>query len=198
MSVVSRTLRIVLALAAAAVLAGCAHPISLNTDAAPPQRVDAHLVQKKVAYAMTEADRSKQAITPGGGGDRISYYPYRDLEKSIRDALRAVYQDVVVINSAADANAVKASGASFVFTPVITTNSSSSSVLTWPPTDFSTEIACTVTDSAGVEVTRVKATGKGAAEFSEFKHDLALSAKRASADVANQLASEIRRNEKLR
>jgi hypothetical protein len=194
----SGTVRIALALAFAAVLAGCAHPISLSTEAAPPQRVDTYLVPKKVAYAMSDAERGKQAITPGGGGDRISYYPYRDLEKSIRDALRAVYQDVVVIPSAADAGAVKASGAAYVFTPVITTSSSSSSVLTWPPTEFTTEIACTVTDPAGAEIARVKATGRGAAEFSEFKHDLALSAKRASAEVANQLASEIRRNEKLR
>lgn len=69
-----------------------------------PERVESQLIQKKVAYAMTDADRAKQVITEGGGGDRVSYYPYRDLEKAIRESLRSVYADVVVIRSAADAN----------------------------------------------------------------------------------------------
>ncbi|RSZ38278.1 MULTISPECIES: hypothetical protein [unclassified Variovorax] len=197
MSLVSRTLRAGMALAFAALLVGCAHPINVGTDAAP-QRVEATLVQKKVAYTMTDAQRAMQAVTPGGGGDRISYYPYRDLEKSIRDALRAVYQDVVVIKSAADANAVQASGAALVFTPEIKTDSGSPSPFTWPPTYFTTEVSCVVTDPAGVEVTRVKASGRGEAEFSEFKGEFGLAAKRAATKMATELSSELRRNEKLR
>ena len=197
MSFISQALRAGVALAFAAVLAGCAHPINVGTDTAPP-RVEANLVQKKVAYAMTDAQRALQAVTPGGGGDRISYYPYRDLEKSIRDALRAVYQDVVVLKSAADANAVQASGAALVFTPEIKTDSGSPSPFTWPPTYFTTEVSCVVTDPAGVEVTRVKASGRGEAEFSEFKSELGLSAKRAATNMSTQLAGEIQKNEKLR
>jgi hypothetical protein len=197
MSIISRTLRAASALAIVAVLAGCAHPINVGTDTSPP-RVETTLIQKKVAYSMTDAQRAMQAITPGGGGDRISYYPYRDLEKSIRDALRAVYQDVVVVKSATDASAVQASGASFVFTPEIKTDSGSPSPFTWPPTHFTTEVACVVTDPAGAEVTRVKASGRGEAEFSEFKGEFGLSAKRAATKMSAQLSSEILKNEKLR
>ena len=56
------------------------------------------------------ADRAREVITPGGGGDKVSYFPYRDLEKSIRDALRAVYSDVFVVKAASDAEAIKAHG----------------------------------------------------------------------------------------
>ncbi|MEB0056766.1 hypothetical protein [Variovorax sp. LG9.2] len=189
--------RIVAALAFVAVLAGCAHPIVMNTDGAP-ERIESKLLQKKVAYAMNDADRAKQVITPGGGGDRVSYYPYRDLEKSIRDALRSVYQDVVVVKTATDAKAIADSGAVLVFTPEIKTTSSSPSPFTWPPTVFSTEISCQVTDAAGVEVTRVKATGNGIAEFSEFKGNFGLSAKRAAADVTDKLGTAIWKNDKLR
>jgi hypothetical protein len=183
-------------LALVALLAGCAHPIAINTDTAP-ERVESQLIQKKVAYVMTDADRGKQVTTPGGGGDKVSYYPYRDLEKSIRDALRAVYKDVVAVRSA-DSNTVQASGAAYVFAPEIKTDSSSPSPFTWPPTVFTTELACVVTDPAGAELTRVKAVGSGKAEFDEFKGDFGLSARRASADMATKLAEVIRTSDKLR
>jgi len=197
MSIVSRAFRAAMALVAVAVLAGCAHPINIGTDVAPP-RTEANLIQKKVAYTMTDAQRATQAITPGGGGDRISYYPYRDLEKSIRDALRAVYQDVVVIPSATDAAVVQASGAALVFTPEIKTDSGSPSPFTWPPTYFTTDVSCVVTSPAGAEITRVKASGRGEAEFSEFKGEFGLSAKRAATQMATALSGEIVKNEKLR
>ena len=178
-------------------LGGCVHPITMITETAPP-RSQAYLVPKKVAYVMTDADRDLEVITPGGSGDRVSYYPYRDLEKSIRDALRAVYRDVVVLRSAGDAKANEAAGVSLVFSPRIKTDSSSSSWISWPPTSFTAEVSCVVTDAAGTELTRVRAVGNGAAEFGEFKGDFGLAARRAATRLTAQLSSEIRRNEKLR
>lgn len=193
----SRIGRLAGVIAFAAVLVGCAHPISINAEKAP-ERVESTLVQKKVAYAMTDADRGKQVTTPGGGGDKVSYYPYRDLEKSIRDALRAVYQEVVVVKSATDLEGIRSAGVEMVFTPDIKTESSSPSAFTWPPTVFKTEIACTVTDPSGLELARVQAVGNGAAEFSEFKTNFGLSASRSATDVTAKLAEEIRSNAKLR
>lgn len=181
----------------AAVLVGCAHPISINAEKAP-ERVESNLIQKKVAYAMSDAERGKQVSTPGGGGDKVSYYPYRDLEKTLRDALRAVYQEVVVVKSATDLEGIRSAGADLVFTPEIKTDSSSASAFTWPPTFFKTEIACIVTDPTGVEVTRVQAAGDGTAQFSEFKSNLGLSASRSASAVAAKLVEEIRRDSKLR
>lgn len=191
------TARTAAAVALAAMLAGCAHPITMITETAPP-RSPAYLVPKKVAYVMTDAQRDQQVTTAGGSGDRVSYYPYRDLEKSIRDALRAVYRDVVVLRTAGDARSNEAAGVSLVFTPRIATDSSSSSWISWPPTNFTAEVACVVTDAAGAEVTRVRATGNGTAEFGEFKGDFGLAARRAATRLTAQLSSEIRKNEKLR
>ena len=109
----ARVGRLVAVLAVAAALVGCAHPISMTAETAP-ERVESRLIPTKVAYALSDTERGKQVITPGGGGDKVSYYPYRDLEKSIRDALRAVYQDVVVVKSATDAEGIKAAGADIV------------------------------------------------------------------------------------
>jgi len=189
--------RLACAVALAALLAGCSHPITMITETAPPRSL-AHLVPKKVAYVMTDAQRDRQVTTAGGSGDRVSYYPYRDLEKSIRDALRAVYRDVVVLRTAGDAKANEAAGVSLVFTPQIKTDSSSSSWITWPPTSFTAEVACVVSDAAGAEVARVRAVGNGTAEFGEFNGDYGLAARRAATRLTSQLSSEIRRNEKLR
>ncbi|SEK65580.1 hypothetical protein SAMN05518845_102279 [Variovorax sp. YR750] len=185
-----------IALSALLLLAGCVHPITMITETAPA-RSQAHLVPKKVAYVMTDADRDLEVVTPGGSGDRVSYYPYRDLEKSIRDALRAVYRDVVVLRTAGDAKANEAAGVSLVFSPRIKTDSSSSSLISWPPTSFTAEVSCVVTDAAGAEVSRVRAVGNGTAEFGEFKGDFGLAARRAATRLTSQLSSEIRRNEKL-
>ena len=189
-------LRLAAASALVALVAGCSHPITMITETAPP-RSTAHLIPKKVAYVMTDAQRDLQVTTAGGSGDRVSYYPYRDLEKSIRDALRGVYRNVIVLRTASDAKANEAAGVSLVFTPQIKTDSSSSSWVTWPPTAFTAEVSCVVTNAAGVEVTRVRAVGNGAAEFGEFNGDYGLAARRAARQMTSQLSSEIRRNEKL-
>lgn len=192
-----RLFRFGLAVAAVALLGACAHPISLEPTNVP-ERVETSLVPKKVAYVISDADRGKEITTPGGGGDKVSYFPYRDMEKAIRSALRAVYQDVTAVKSASDAPAIQEAGVAYVFTPEIVTTSSSPSPFTWPPTKFAAEVSCTVTDAQGALVAKVRANGEGAAEFAEFKSDFSLSARRAVADVATKLAQEIRSNDKLR
>lgn len=64
----------------ALILFACAHPITINPSLTA-QRSDNNLFSTKIAgYVMTEADRAKQVTTEGGGGDKISYFPYKDLE----------------------------------------------------------------------------------------------------------------------
>lgn len=178
-------------------LAACAHPINLEPTKLP-ERDEAKLVQKKVGYVLTDVDRAKEVTTPGGGGDKVSYYPYRDMEKAIRASLRAVYQDVSSLKSPNDAAAIKEAGVAYIFLPEISTASSSSSPFTWPPTQFTVNVVCTVTDPQGTVLAKVASSGAGAAEFSEFKSDFSLSARRAVAEAVEKLAQEVRKNEKLR
>jgi hypothetical protein len=191
-----RLLRASLALGLVALLGACAHPLSLDPLKTPP-RDEAGLVAKKVGYVMTDADRAKQVTTPGGGGDQVSYFPYRDMEKPIREALRSVYQDVTSVPAAGEV-AARAAGVAYVFAPQITTTSSSPSALTWPPTKFSAEISCTVTDAQGALVAQFRVSGDGVAEFDEFKSDHSLSARRSVIQVAEKFAQAVRENPKLK
>lgn len=180
-------------LASLLLLGGCSHQIAIG-PLDTPKRVETSLNAKKAAYVMTDIDRAKQVHSEGGGGDKINYFPYRDLEKSIRDAMRAVYSDVIVVKSASDVETIKASNISFIFTPDIVTTSSSSSLLTWPPTQFTVTLSCVVVDANGKEVTRFKVSGEGKAEFSEFKNDFGLAGRRAATDVSEKLKQAIQAN----
>ena len=192
-----RTARLSIVVFAVALLAACAHPIGIG-PLETPVRNEAGLNPKKVAYVMTDADRTREVITPGGGGDKVSYFPYRDLEKSIRDALRSVYSDVFVVKAASDAEAIKAQGVSYVFTPTITTTSESPSLFTWPPTKFGIELNCAVTDAQGQRVTDLRVQASGTAEFSEFMKDFGLAGRRASGQLSEQLKQAVAANPSLR
>jgi hypothetical protein len=69
-------------------------------------------------------------------------------------------------------------GISYVVTPQIVTDSSSPSIMTWPPTDFSVTLTCSVADLSGKLIAQPVVHGTGHAEFDEFKHNLGLAAQR--------------------
>jgi len=192
----SRLIRNFVCAAGTLVLVACAHPVSIQATKMPER--SSQTSPKKVAYVVTEADRQKQFITDGGGGDKITYYPYRDFERSLRSALASIYSDVTLINSATNVTALRESGASFVFIPEISTTSSSPSALTWPPTKFSVTVSVDVLDPQAVRLARLSVTGNGAAEWEEFKGEFGLAGRRAVENAAQALVEEIQRTEKLR
>lgn len=177
-------------------ITACAHPITIVPNKTP-ERGAPSPSQKKAAYVMTESDRNKQVTSAGGGGDKVNYYPYRDVEKAIRDALRSIYADVIAISSSADFDLLKANDVSVIYTPVISTASSSDSAFTWPPTYFRVELACNVNDKEGKELSILKVTGNGSAEFSEFKINTGLAGSRATSDLSEKFKQEILRHPEL-
>ena len=182
----------------ALMLNACAHPITINPSSTPV-RVEEQLYSKKVVgYVMTEADRTIQVTTEGGGGDKASYFPYKDLEKGIRDALRSLYSDVVSLHSPSDVVAIQRDQIAFVFAPEIHTSSSSDGLFTWMPTHFSVDLSFTVTDQAGTILSRVRAVGQGVAPFSENQHDFGLAGRRAAQNALEKFVFEVRANPRLR
>jgi hypothetical protein len=175
-----------LCVVALALLQGCAHPISLNPDLAAVKAGSVGKIDRKVGFYIGDDDRKREVTTPGGGGDKVSYFPYRDMETGLYVALSESFTTVTRVTGPADPR-IKAEGLNYVISPVIKTQSSSPSPLTWPPTVFTVELTCRVTDPDGKPVSEVKSTGTGNAEFSEFKGNHSLSAKRAVEDALNKL-----------
>lgn len=181
-----------LAISTALVLTSCAHAIII--DPGPSQSsYQNKLSPKKVGYVITDTDKNKQVISAGGGGDKVSYYPYRDIERPIREALKSIYTDVYAIASISEVDTIKKDEVTIIFTPVISTTSNSSSILTWPPTDFTINFNCAVVDAAGTPITNFTLTGIGQSQFSEFSaaRDGGLSGRRAAGDLSEKLRQEI-------
>lgn len=77
-------------------LTACAQPV--NIKPAPIFTTDrCRLIDKKIGYQVTAVQRALQTTTPGGGGDKISYYLYRDLEPGLFDTLAPVFSTVYVV-----------------------------------------------------------------------------------------------------
>jgi hypothetical protein len=183
----------------AMVFTGCGypHPIVI-TPLHTPVRDSTPVNPKKVAYVITEAERNRTIITEGGSGETLTYNPYRDIEKAIRDTLRSVYSDVYVLNSPNDLAAISQTQAAFVFKPDVSTYSKSPSAFTWPPTEFRITLTCLVTDPKGGKVTHLTVVGEGTAVLDDFIKDFGLAGRRAVTDMAFKLKKEILANPLLR
>jgi hypothetical protein len=185
-------------LAAAAVAVGCAHQINITPPLNTLDVQNAVKSEKAVGYHISAADRSKEVETPGGGGDKVKYFPYRESEPALRQVLSNLYAKVVEVPSLEDKQFIASNGIAYVFIPVIQTDSASDSAFTWPPTRFTVNLDCRAVDAAGATVWQTKVTGQGYAQFSEFKHDMSLSARRASRDAFLRLQQEIGGAKELR
>lgn len=179
-------------------LFGCAHPITMNPDLAAVKAQKPAVVDRTVGYYIADASRAIEVTTGGGGGDKVRYFPYRDLEPGFYKALSESFRDVRKIQNPADATAVAASGISLLITPEISTISSSESLLTWPPTQFTVNLVCKITDTKGVLVTEVRVSGYGQATFDEFKSNFSLAAVRASNNALGLLIKALGETPALR
>ena len=167
-------------------IAGCAHPISLSPEIALiASDGGANKIPASVGYYFKE-DREKEVTSAGGGGDKVRYKPYKDIEIGFYKALTNVFEGVHALDSGQD-TAIDRSKINYVIALDVSTNSSSSSLFTWPPTDFGVNLSCDISDNSGAKITNILAIGTGHAEYSEFSSDFSLSAKRASQDALSKL-----------
>lgn len=187
-----RRIKVAILVLVIAAITGCAHPFVISPDIstinapAATKRID-----KSVGYYISPAERNKAVITPGGGGDKVKYYPYKDIETGFYKMLTNVFTKVTVLKSPTDQGALTSAGIQYVIVPTITTDSSSSSLMTWPPTDVTVNLKCDVSDAKGNAVASALVTGTGHAEFSEFKSDFSLSGERASQDALIKMQQKL-------
>lgn len=174
----------------ALLVTGCAHQIEINPDMAKINQAETKS-EKIVGYYISEENKKKKVTTPAGGGDKISYLPYSDLESVFYTVLSNKYKDVYSVKSLEESNFINEKGISLIFIPEIETNSSSDSMMTWPATDFSIKLTCKAISATGDLVWEKTIEAAGHAEFDEFKSDFSLSARRASEQVINLLVKEL-------
>jgi len=178
--------KIVLALLASVYMAGCAHPMNIKPDIQALEPVGGR-IQKNVGLYISPADRALEVTTPGGGGDKVRYHPYADLETGLYKALGNVFANVTVLNSPSDASAIAQHSLNYIVQPTITTTSSSSGIFTWMATDFTVQVTCKVSDPQGKQLATVSSTGIGKADSAEVRSDFSIAGERASNDALQKL-----------
>lgn len=170
---------------------GCARQMNMTPPLSSLSTDGIGKIEKNVGYYISSDDLSREVITPGGGGDKLSYYSYRDCAPVMRKILSNIFNQVHRLESSGDRQFISANNISYVFIPRIETQSSSESAFTWPPTRFSVFLKCKATDSSGYAIWEKEVKGEGEATYDEFKHDPPLAAKRAVINAFSKLQTEI-------
>jgi hypothetical protein len=192
-------LKMALVLAVAAVLLGCAHPMTIKPDIEKVAiGADARRIERNVGLYVSGENRDKEVTTPGGGGDKVSYRPYADMEAGLYKALSNVFQSVSVLHSSRDADSIAKYSVAYIIEPEISTSSSSSGVLTWMATDFTVQVNCRISDIQGHSIATVSSAGTGHAEFGELKSNFSIAGQRASQDALLKLQELLLSSPELR
>jgi len=184
-------LRLFASLLMIAVITGCSHSIQISPELSAIRGNNTNKSNTPVGYYISKVDMATEVKTPGGGGDDVTYFPYKDTEAAIKTILSQKFKKVYALKSKNNDPVIKDKNIGLIFFPKIKTDSSSSSLLTWPPTDFTVELSCKANTRNGKTIWKKTVTGKGHAEFSEFKSDFSLSAKRASEEAFRLMRDEI-------
>lgn len=197
-STMKKIVKLIIVSLACVVLFGCAHPISMNPNLANVQVKDIAPIDRQVGFYISDANKALEVTTAGGGGDKVRYFPYRDIEAGFYKALAEVFRGVSKVKEPTMTDDMRKSGISLLIVPEISTTSSSPSPFTWPPTQFTLTLSSTVFDAAGRVLRKVTVVGEGKAEFDEFKGNHSLSAVRASNDALSKLIVALARSLDLR
>lgn len=176
------------------ILTGCAHKINITPKMDGITEITlkhSGKINKNVGYYISYEDRNKYVVTPGGGGDKIEYSPYKDTESSLRLALLQIFSKVYSLESLNDTSFIKNKDIKYIFIPTIYTTSYSDSLLTWPATNFTFELRCYAINNEGKEIWSEIIYSQGNATFSEFRHNFGLSAQRATEEAFIKLIEKI-------
>ena len=162
-------------------LTGCSHKIKIDPSLDQIRTVKIEKeVNVNVGYFISRQDKIKNVITPGGGGDSVNYTPYLDTEAALNTVLSKIFNRVYSLESPHDQEYIDRKKIKYIFIPTITTQSSSASLFTWPPTNFIFELKCKAIDINHDIIWEELIYSEGYASFDEFKYNFSLSAQRAT------------------
>jgi hypothetical protein len=176
----------------ALLLTACAHPMLVKPDLDAAKVAQPHdRLPQKVGLYIPDNLKSLEVTTAGGGGDKVRYKPYADMETGIFQVLNETFSDTVVLSSRTDADAIAKHSLNYIVEPHIDTQSSSNGVFTWMATDFEVKLTCKFTDPTGNLLATVSSDGTGHSDFSELKHNMSAAGEHAATDALVKLRTAI-------
>ena len=146
-------------------------------------------LSNRIGYYIPDSARSLEVESGAGGGDKVKYFPYRELEPSFRAMLGNVFSSVAKIGDGADAKAMAEDNIGYIISPKVVTSSSSTSGVRWPPTNFTFELTCDVRTVDGKTIASPRVVGLGQYVIPTIiaGADLGAPGKRAMLDALGQM-----------
>ena len=174
-------------------VAGCAHPIDVAPNLAELDRssITTPRIPANVGYYIPLTASSTEITTPGGGGDNIRYFPYRDIEVGFQRILSNVFASAVRLASVNDPSDVSRNGIEYVIIPDLVTTSGGSGFFTWPPTSFTVDLTSNIRDKEGKMITSLRVVGTGSAETSERLSEHGIAGRRAMEDALLKMQASL-------
>jgi hypothetical protein len=148
-------------------LFGCAHPISISPNIAKIEREPGSppKIKANVGYIISADMINIEITSPGGGGDSVRYFPYKELEAAYQIMLLNVFEKVTKIKSADENKELSKEEIKFVLEPVLLTNSGSTGFFTWAPTNFTVDLTSNIRDASGKIIGNPRVIGNGQVDF---------------------------------
>jgi len=172
-------------------VSACAHKIQVTPSLDKLRSESTTKKNKIVGYHIAPQDKLAEVETGGGGGDSITYSPYKDSEAALNTILSKNFYKVYSVDNLSNKGYINEKKIELIFLPKITTTSSSKSLVTWPPTNFTVELMCKAVDLNGQEIWSKTVQSEGKATFSEFKSDFGLAGRRAMEKAFSKMFLEI-------
>ncbi|GEM_PF-624507 len=169
----------------------CAHRINITPDISEIEAPKLPRIKKNVGYYISSENLEKQVVTPGGGGDKVKYLPYKESEPVLKAMLSNIFVNVYQVPSLGDTKFIDSRDISYVFIPEITTNSSSRSIWIWPPSDFTVTLECKATDPSGEPLWQTKVDSEAHMGLPDVHKDFSLAGKVAITKAFSKLQHEI-------
>jgi hypothetical protein len=158
---------------------GCAHQFAITPAPDVFNAGGIGRIDKNVGYYITPENLAKEVVTPGGGGDKVKYSPYKESEPTLNQVLSNIFRDVYRVSSPNDVEFIRSKNISYIFVPTITKDSSSRSSWIWPPSDFTVSLDCEATDGSGSVVWETSIKAEAHMRLPDVYRDHALAGKEA-------------------
>lgn len=177
--------------------AGCTHKIDITPKSGSGEAFKEDVKMYSVGYYLSMSDRNRYVVSPGGGGDSIGYYPYKDLELGFREILLNNFEKVYRVKKMDDKSYIEEKRIRYVFTYDVSTTSSSSNIMTWPPENFTVTLSCDAFDNEGNKIWNDSVEGRGIAAFADYKTDFPVAGRRANRAALDKMFFKIKNNKKF-
>jgi hypothetical protein len=167
-------------------LFGCVHSIVISPKTEKIERELGSLpkIKANVGFFISADSSKKEVSTPGGGGENVRYFPYKDLETAYQLMLLNVFDKVIKLKSVGEQNELSKEGIKFVLEPVLVTTSRSTEIFTWAPTNFTVDLTSNIRDASGKIIGNPRVVGNGHVDFNlEMGGDYGLAGRLAMEDA---------------